>query len=134
MVHKVASPDWDAYSLACYADKPIHGVIRLVRELADAGNRICIASGRAEVAAERTIKWLSMNHVRYDEICLRRSGDHRKNDEVKVSIVEALRARGERVWLAIDDNPNVGAALLHIGVPTVLVASDGHSPLAHKFR
>ena len=118
-------PNWEDYSLACYADKPVHGVIRLVAELHDAGNRIIIASGRSHVAMERTIKWLYMNHVRHDEIVLRQAGDFRRNDEVKVDIVKALRDRGERVILAIDDMQEVADAMLHIAVPCLLVAKDG---------
>lgn len=122
---KDGEPNWDDYSLACYADKPVHGVIRLVAELHDAGNRIVIASGRSMVAMERTIQWLYSNHVRHDEVILRQAGDFRRNDDVKVAIVEALRSRGERVILAIDDMQEVADAMLHIAVPCLLVAKDG---------
>src|ERR1035438_8091430 len=125
MIQGITTPDWDDYSLAAYADAPIHGVIKLVKELHDSGYYIAIASGRAMVAIERTIKWLLLNHVRYDELILRQSGDFRRNDSIKIEIVEAFRARGDRVVLAIDDMVEVADAMLHIAVPCVLVAKDG---------
>ena len=98
---KDGEPNWDDYSLACSADKPVHGVIRLVAELHDAGNRIVIASGRAMVAMERTIQWLYSNHVRHDVIAevIKQSREAArgmmmmKNPQIARDAVETMRKK-----------------------------------------
>ena len=55
MIHGSEKPDWESYSLACYADKPVHGVIRLVRELQDAGN-IIVSTAIATTGASWSIR------------------------------------------------------------------------------
>ncbi len=116
--------NWDAYSLACVNDPPIHATIRLVQHLAHT-HRIVILSGRQDVALDATAQWLEAHEVPYDELHLRSQGDHRRNPQFKRDFVRRRLRNGERVAFAIDDHPGVAEALSEIGVPTILVAPNG---------
>lgn len=126
MVKGTSKPDWDAYSLACYADRPVPGVMDLVCRMWAHGAKVIILSGRGQVAYARTTKWLDDHaHFEWERLYLRSPGDEDTNPVYKTKVVRSLRADGYEDLLAIDDYPKVAEALAAIGVPTVLVARDG---------
>ena len=127
-----ANADWRAYSLQCYADKPVPNIIGLVRFFYDEGLRIALVSGRHEAARTLTEEWCADNHLAYDMLVLRAEGDHTPNAEYKVQAVKQLARDGYSVVYAIDDFHKAADALRSVGVPTLLVPTAGEHHLDTK--
>src|SRR5574340_655494 len=52
------TPDWRAFYAACFADKPIMPVIKVMDSLLYTGNDVWIFSGRSDEVRKLTIDWL----------------------------------------------------------------------------
>lgn len=82
-----------------------------VRELVDTisfgQTRIVLLSGRSEDGRLFTEQWLRKNHIYYDELHMRASGDGRKDDQVKYELFnEHIRDRYD-VRFVLDDRDQV---------------------------
>jgi len=98
-------PDWDSFFYSCDLDKPIQWVIDLISNLRDNSiYDIVIISGRSDKVKEKTMKWLVNNHIRFDELVMRKDGDHRPDTVVKLEMIQPFK---ERVAFIIDDRQSV---------------------------
>ncbi len=118
------TPDWRAYSLACAGDRPVKGVITMLDHLL-LSHTVVVWSGGHECSRKIRERWLSLNHVRYDELLLRPDGDRRDNVALKLGFLKELQGRGFTPILAIDDHPGVLEAMSARRIPGLLVARDG---------
>lgn len=84
-----------------------HAVAELVRILHAAGVKILLVSGREDTARRKTIAWLEVNNIPYDELAMRKAGDYRKDTVVKREIYKhRLRDRYD-VLFVLDDRDQV---------------------------
>lgn len=93
--------DWDSFFLACSEDKPIQWICNLLYQFGvNLGFKIGICTGRSDIAKEETLNWLHKYNVFYDELLMRKQGDHRHDTKVKP---ELLKYKPEEVFLIIED-------------------------------
>ena len=110
-----------AYDLASGDDPPIPYMIDTIRALSLSYD-IFLVTGRTEQAAEVTAEWLDRYSVPWEELLMRSQGDTRPNDQVKMSMYEAITQELARtVELVIDDNPLAIARFNELGVNTLQV-------------
>lgn len=117
-----SAPNWAAYFAACGDDKPIERVIELAAALYDRGHEIVLVSGRSDVCQEATEEWLIEHCVPYHAIYMRKEGDHRDDDKLKIEMLAQIRADGYEVIMAFDDRNRVVKAWREAGVPCAQVA------------
>ena len=74
-----------------------------------AGVKILIVSGReaSQLAETQTKNWLKKHDIEYDELHMRKCGDHRKDDVVKLEIYETKIKFRYNVRLVFDDRKRV---------------------------
>lgn len=113
--------DWRAFFAACCDDKPIAHMIQLAVTLSDADQPIIFVSGRSDECADATMAWLA-EHVFTAPIYMRRAGDHRPDDIVKVELLKRVLADGYEPIMAFDDRKRVVDAWRKAGIPCAQVA------------
>lgn len=121
---KKSPKDWTAYFAACGDDKPIAHVITLMIQLAERYD-VFIVSGRSDEVRSETMEWLErhtglrFSHV---DVYMRRAGDHRPDDVIKLEMLAEIRARGYEPLMAFDDRNRVVQAWRAAGIPVAQVA------------
>ncbi len=91
---------WDDYAMECSGDTPIVSSVALMRELK--GSHIAI-SGRSGKAEGLTYAWFVKYKVPIDAVLLRVEGDHSKNGDYKVRVLQALQRSGADIRLFFED-------------------------------
>ncbi|TAA45988.1 hypothetical protein [Corallincola spongiicola] len=76
-------PDWVAYFEACDKDLPNHPVIEAVNALRAQGNRVHIFSARGDIVRDKTVNWLSLNGVKYNDLTMREMNTHTADEILK---------------------------------------------------
>ena len=122
-IHKTPK-DWTAYFAECGADEPIRHVIEILRSLS-ADFDIFICSGRSDEVRAETMKWLR-HHVGMEfvmeDVLMRKAGDHRADDLLKLEMLATIRARGYEPLMAFDDRTRVVNSWRAAGIPCAQVA------------
>lgn len=110
-------------------------VVEWVREGLDAakarGEAILIVTNRREARIQPTIDFLNANGIPFDELMCRPTGDTRYGADVKLTAVEALRAKGYDILHAYEDKPRVIDMLNGLGIPVTKVVLD-HETEVHE--
>lgn len=75
--------DWVAYFEACDKDLPNHPVIETVNALRAQGNRVHIFSARGDIVRDKTVKWLSLHGVQYDDLTMREMDTYTADEILK---------------------------------------------------
>ncbi|MEU4578984.1 AAA family ATPase [Nonomuraea sp. NPDC023979] len=106
-------------------DLPNLPVIKVVRALAAAGNRVVFMSGRSTACRSATEAWLA-EHVAipYDALHMRSAGDIRRDSIVKRELFDAHVRDAYDVACVLDDRRQVVVMWRSIGL-TVLQVADG---------
>lgn len=117
-----AQKDWDGWYVGVSEDKPIAHIIDLACALSDAGKIIVYVSGRSDQCRSDTEAWLVKHGLPIGPLFMRKAGDHRNDDVLKVEILAAVRAAGYEPIMAFDDRDRVVAAWRAAGVPCAQVA------------
>ena len=106
---KETPPNWDAFFLACSDDKPnwpvLYTVAALYDYFADDEVRIVFFSGRGAIARGATVTWLAEYQVQYDELHMRKEGDFRPDNTLKMGWLEEIGV--DNVLFCIDDRQSV---------------------------
>lgn len=110
---------WEEYSMYCFMDQPILGVMRIVEMLHSSGSYVHIVSGRDECALDRSRLWLDVFGVPYHTISLKRKGADWGNH--KVNIINEFRRGGINPTLFIEDWPKMAEEIEAAGVPVLRV-------------
>lgn len=115
---------WAPYSLACAGDKPIDGMIQLVR-LLHGPNLIFLLSARNDVAEIATREWNLRHGLPYDRLRLR--GDDEilpsQPSDWKIEVLHGWIREGWPISLFIDDWAETCLAVAETtGIPTVTPA------------
>jgi len=91
-IHFIAEKDWRGFFGAVNLDSPIWPVIQTIKLLKAAGATIIMMSGRSDECKAATRAWLRRYDVPYDDLFMRKAGDHRPDNIVKEQM---LRKVGE---------------------------------------
>jgi uncharacterized HAD superfamily protein len=113
--------DWTAYFATCGGDAPIAHIV----ELAKACHERCAiiyVSGRSDECRELTESWLVEHGLPFGHVYMRKAGDHRNDDVIKIEMLAQLRADNFEPIMAFDDRDRVVAAWRTAGVPCAQVA------------
>ncbi len=112
---------WDDYFHDCTDDVPIEHMRRVVNSLGCQFN-IVFVSGRSDVVREQTIRWLDEHGFPCDALYMRKQGDHKNDDVLKIELLAQLRADGWNPIMAFDDRNRVVKAWREAGIPCAQVA------------
>ncbi len=97
--------DWKSFFANVTDDLPMENMLMLVEAIGMAYH-IILCSGRSEVAREATIEWLHKYEVMWDELYMRKDGDHREDCVVKEEFLKQIQEK-YNVIAAIDDRKQV---------------------------
>ena len=122
---ETAPKDWDSFFAACEDDAPIPHILGLAYHLAMETD-IVFVSGRSDQCRAQTLQWLNRHLggliVLSGDLYMRREGDHRPDDIIKIELLEQLRADGWEPIMAFDDRQRVVDAWRAAGIPCAQVA------------
>jgi phosphoglycolate phosphatase-like HAD superfamily hydrolase len=113
--------DWRSFFAACHLDKPIPHVIELARSLSSR-RHIVYVSGRSDECRQQTEAWLKDHRLPEGVLYMRKAGDHRDDDIIKLELLADLRADGFEPVMAFDDRTRVVNAWRSAGIPCAQVA------------
>lgn len=119
---KKSPADWDTYFSLCGGDEPIPHIVKLAHDLWLAGSQIIYVSGRSDVCRAETEDSMARHGLPIGELYMRKQGDHKPDNELKVEILEQVRQDGYEPIMAFDDRNRVVAAWRAAGVPCAQVA------------
>lgn len=105
---------WDEFNLACAGDAPIEDTIAIVNSLYAQGYHIVILTGRCDVAKEFTVEWLQLHDVCYDQLIMRKAGDHRQDIVLKEAVLREIGL--DKIICAFDDLPHVVSHIRSLGI------------------
>lgn len=80
------------------------------------GDRVVLLSGRQSEFREHTLRWLSANGIRFDELWMRAAGDRRGDDVVKAELFDAHVRDRFAVRFVLDDRDRVVALWRRMGL------------------
>lgn len=121
---------WDEFNLAAGDDGVFYDNLELMNDLFKAGHWIAILTGRCDVALDVTERWLEKHDAPYDELIMRKSGDHRQDIEFKE---EELRKIGlDKILCCFDDLERVAKHIRSLGVTCHLVTHYDVPSLSEK--
>jgi hypothetical protein len=75
--------DWVSYFDACDKDLPNQPVIQTINALKKQGYRVHIFSARGDLVREKTVKWLSLYGVQYDDLTMREMDTYTADEILK---------------------------------------------------
>lgn len=114
--------DWAGFFAAVADDSPIHHIIKLAIDVSLAGADVVYVSGRSDECRPATEAWLQRHALPLGPVYMRKAGDHRPDHQVKVELLEQLRAEGRNPIMAFDDRDTVVKMWRGLGVPCAQVA------------
>ena len=107
------------------AKDPLNNWCReLIMGMGDMGYRIICVSGREDALKDVTKKWLEKYNVPYDGLFMRKSGDYRKDCEVKIEIYNKYIKDNYEILFIVDDRKQVVDMWREMGM-TVLHCAEG---------
>lgn len=114
--------DWRSFFAGVQNDTPIPHTIELARHLARAGMAIVFVSGRSSECRDQTALWLANHGLPGGPLYMRKEGDHRDDDIIKIELLAKVREDGFDPVMAFDDRNRVVAAWREAGIPCAQVA------------
>jgi HAD superfamily, subfamily IIIB (Acid phosphatase) len=112
---------WDEYFLECGSDAPIMHMHAVVSALSTYF-KIVYVSGRSDLVRQQTIDWLDLHGFPCDALYMRKQGDHKNDDVLKIELLAQVRADGFEPIMAFDDRNRVVEAWRAAGIPCAQVA------------
>ena len=98
--------DWRGFFEAGVDDDVIESGRALAGSV-DGDHAVVILTARPGYMADGTVAWLDRHQVRYDVLIIRPPGDRRPSADYKRDEVDAMRALGFDVRLALDDDAQI---------------------------
>jgi phosphoglycolate phosphatase-like HAD superfamily hydrolase len=114
--------DWDAYFALCHLDEPIPHIFELARDLDEAGVAIVYVTGRRDDTRQATEQWLWDHYAPVGDLFMRKAGDFRADDVIKIELLAEVRAQGYEPIMVFDDRTRVVNAFRAAGLPCAQVA------------
>lgn len=124
--HHLETNDWGSFFREMCNDTIYSHTEAVLRALHAAGYAIIIGSARPEDSNYRdmTIEWLKRHKIPYSGVYMRKAGDYRKDNIVKIELLEEMLNDGWDIHFALDDRESVVQAFRDYGLP-VLQVNDG---------
>jgi predicted secreted acid phosphatase len=114
--------DWDAFFDSCHKDAPIPHIVELAA-LISKHARVIFVSGRSDRCRSETMEWLCKHGLGQSVgLFMRKDGDHRPDNVVKLELLEQIKSRGYEPIMAFDDRNQVVEMWRANGVPCAQVA------------
>jgi predicted ATPase len=115
--------NWSAWNAGMSRD-PVHEDIRwiLMKLRRVPGSKTILCSGRGEEHRAVTEQWLSDNQIPFDDLYMRKAGDHRQDYIVKVELLKQIREEHGEPYMWFDDRQQVVDAIRAEGVRVLQVA------------
>ena len=85
--------DWDAFFAACIDDAPISHMLDLAWYIGK-DHHVVYVSGRSDAIRYLTLQWLEANMAPDGPLYMRKAGDHKPDDVLKIELLADLRADG----------------------------------------
>ena len=117
--------DWDSFFAECHLDTPHPHIIRLAQDLSRGSILevpVVYVSGRSDQCRHQTEAWLQNNMCPPGPVYMRKAGDHRDDDILKLELLSQVRADGFEPIMAFDDRSRVVRAWRSAGIPCAQVA------------
>jgi hypothetical protein len=114
--------NWKAFEAGIPHDTPHQHVIDLVNALYAAGWRVVLCSGRGEQSRDHSVTWLEKHDVNYHALYMRARNDSRRDDIVKMELLDQIIADGYNPSFVLDDRDQVVVAWRARGIPCFQVA------------
>ena len=115
-------PDWRAFFAACDQDAPIKHMIEVAQDLSAAGKEFLYVSGRSDECRTKTARWLATHGLPDGKLYMRKEGDYRSDDIVKLELLKQILAESYRPILVFDDRDRVVKMWRENGVPCAQVS------------
>lgn len=104
----------------CLGDKPNHSILA-INQFIPNNVHIFVFSGRSEDSRKETLEWMDRYGVRFNDLCMRRAGDFRKDAIIKEELFNAYIRGKFNVLFAIDDRNQVVELWRKLGITTLQV-------------
>lgn len=107
-------------------DKPRQLIIEMLRGYANRGYKIIICSGRSDECIAETTKWLDQYVGSYfwDHLYMRKTGDYRKDTEIKEEIFWTKLVDSYNIVACVDDRPMMIRLWHELKIPNVIAVAD----------
>ena len=118
---------WDKFHAECVNDKPIERILELLQAIRDDQDRkIVFITTRPYSSEDATRHWIKTHTglVSSYQIFMRKDGDYRPDDIIKLEILERENIKPEEVLFIVEDRKRVVDAYRKAGY-TVLQCADG---------
>ncbi|HET6152017.1 MAG TPA: hypothetical protein VFE15_03625 [Marmoricola sp.] len=116
--------NFHAFHSASVSCPPYPEVLEVVEAARASGLAILVVTAREARWSFHTALWLREHGIAYDEMLMRRTGDHRPDSAVKTQIARRLVRRYDPV-LAVDDRTEIIAVWHRFGISSRHVDDDG---------
>lgn len=113
--------DWTAFYAACHLDTPIPHIVELAKMLGKCAP-IVFVSGRSDECRPATEVWLNREIAIWDALYMRKAGDHRPDNLIKIEMLAQIRADGYEPIMAFEDRNQVVKMWRERGIPCAQVA------------
>lgn len=113
--------DWDTYFSLCGDDKLIEHIADLACDLFDSGASIVYITGRTDTCEQATRDWIRGHELPEGKLYMRKAGDHRNDDELKIEMLAQVKADGYKPIMAFEDRTRVVKAYRAAGLPCAQV-------------
>ena len=113
--------NWAACDAAIPQDT-VHTDIAWILDFLPLDTRVILCTGRSESVREVTEAWLRSNHIEYDALYMRPTGDFRKDSVVKVELLQQIINDYDKTYLWFDDRQQVVDAIRAAGIRVLQVA------------
>lgn len=121
--HVLTKPkNWKAFFADMKYDLPNGELVWLIKQLYAMGNKIVICTARGEEYMEETVNWLAKWNIPYDGLYMRKLGDQRADDIVKIELLDIMKKEGFEPTMAFEDRARVVKALREKGILVFHVA------------
>lgn len=122
--HYVASKpkNWKAFNAGMANDLVNYEIRFLLKTFHDLGHTIILCSGRESAMRDVTEEWLFQHEIPFTKLLMRKHGDYRADNFVKVELLAEIRAEFGEPYLWFDDRNQVVDAIRAEGVRVLQVA------------
>ena len=79
-------------------------VVRATKEFRNVGIDIFICTARPEILSKSTVTWLKAQGIPLTSLFMRKTGDERKDQDVKQDMLHIIQSRGYTVLLAFEND------------------------------
>jgi hypothetical protein len=92
---KTKPRNWDAWNAGILQDKVNLPVVMIFKslQLTYKNLKLIILTGRSDDYKNETQLWLNKHDLKYDELYMRKCGDHRDDTEVKGELVDIIESK-----------------------------------------